>query len=121
MLILAEFWDVIWWLFWAFLLAAYFYILIVVFADLWTNKWNGWITAAWTVAIFFFPLIGILAYMIFRPEPTADEKAAFYRQQAGISDAEELEKLASLHDQGVLSDEEFAAQKARVLGTTASG
>jgi hypothetical protein len=30
--------------------------------------------------------------------------------------AEELEQLASLHDRGVLSDEEFAAAKARLLG-----
>lgn len=121
MLILADFWEVIWWLFWAFLLAAYFYILIVVFADLWTNEWNGWITAAWTVAIFFFPLLGILAYMIFRPEPSAEQKAAMYRQQAGISDAEELQKLAELNSSGALTDEEFAAQKAKILGTPAGG
>jgi hypothetical protein len=118
-LILADFWEVIWWLFWAFLLAAYFYILIVVFADLWTNKWNGWITAAWTVGIFFFPLIGILAYMIFRPQPTAAEEAAYYRQQAGISDAEELQKLHDLNQSGAITDEEFAAQKAKILGTPA--
>ena len=116
MLIIADFWDVIAWLFWAFLLAAYFYILIVVFADLWTNEWNGWITALWTFFIFFFPLIGILAYIIFRPEPSPEQKAAAMRQEAGISDAEELEKLSELHDRGVLSDEEFAAQKAKILG-----
>jgi Short C-terminal domain len=29
----------------------------------------------------------------------------------------ELERLASMHDSGVLSDEEFAAAKAKVLGT----
>jgi len=28
----------------------------------------------------------------------------------------ELEKLGSLHDQGILTDEEFAAQKAKILG-----
>jgi hypothetical protein len=28
-----------------------------------------------------------------------------------------LEKLAALHQQGVLTDEEFAAQKARILAT----
>jgi hypothetical protein len=116
-LIIADFWDVIWWLFWAFLLAAYFYILIVVFADLWTNEWNGWITALWTAFIFFFPLIGILAYMIFRPEPTPEQKAAMMRQQAGVTNAEELQMLADLHDRGVLNDEQFEAQKATVLGS----
>ncbi len=109
------FWEVIGWLFFAFLLAVWLYLLIVIFTDLWTNKWNGWITAAWTVGIVGFPLIGILAYMIFRPEPTPAQKAAMYRQEAGISTAEELEKLSDLHNKGVLSDDEFAEQKARVL------
>jgi Short C-terminal domain len=29
---------------------------------------------------------------------------------------EQLEKLAKLHDEGALTDEEFAAQKAKLLG-----
>ncbi len=31
-------------------------------------------------------------------------------------DTQRLEELGRLHDQGVLTDEEFAAQKARILG-----
>ena len=34
---------------------------------------------------------------------------------AGGSSADELAKLAQLRDQGVLTDQEFAAQKARLL------
>jgi hypothetical protein len=30
---------------------------------------------------------------------------------------EQLKRLAQLHDQGILTDEEFAASKARILGT----
>ncbi len=30
---------------------------------------------------------------------------------------EQLQRLAQLHDQGILTDEEFAASKARILGT----
>lgn len=33
-----------------------------------------------------------------------------------MSDSEELQRLADLHQRGVLSDEEFARAKARVLG-----
>ncbi len=33
---------------------------------------------------------------------------------------EQLEKLAQLHTQGILTDEEFAAQKAKLLGLDAS-
>jgi len=39
------------------------------------------------------------------PAPAADDATS------------ELERLASLHASGVLSDEEFAAAKAKVLGT----
>ncbi|KQY85342.1 PspC domain-containing protein [Pelomonas sp. Root1444] len=37
-----------------------------------------------------------------------------------MNDAEELAKLAELHARGVLSDEEFAKAKARVLGGQAA-
>jgi hypothetical protein len=33
------------------------------------------------------------------------------------SNAEELSKLADLHSKGVLSDDEFAAQKAKILAS----
>lgn len=39
------------------------------------------------------------------PTPQADDAAG------------ELERLASLHDSGALSDEEFASAKAKILGT----
>jgi hypothetical protein len=34
----------------------------------------------------------------------------------GPDPIEQLKQLAALHDQGVLTDEEFAAQKAKLLG-----
>ena len=37
--------------------------------------------------------------------------------QAGPSMADQLNQLADLHNQGVLSDSEFAAAKAKLLGT----
>ena len=38
-----------------------------------------------------------------------------------MSNADELSKLSELHQRGVLSDEEFAQAKARVLGGIGSG
>lgn len=35
---------------------------------------------------------------------------------AGSSDLDQLEKLADLHAQGILTDEEFAAKKKQILG-----
>jgi hypothetical protein len=56
------------------------------------------------------------------------DQAAYEEQQAQYAAAapapapaaedpyEALRKLAELHDQGILTDEEFAAQKAKILG-----
>jgi hypothetical protein len=48
----------------------------------------------------------------------AQQKAqqAYIQQVAGTSSADELAKLAKLHQDGVLSADEFAAQKAKLLG-----
>jgi hypothetical protein len=47
-----------------------------------------------------------------------DAFASYVRQAAGSSSstADELTKLAGLRDSGVITDAEFAAQKARLLG-----
>jgi hypothetical protein len=36
---------------------------------------------------------------------------------AGPDPIEQLKQLGALHEQGILTDEEFAAQKAKILGT----
>ena len=55
----------------------------------------------------------------------AEQDAAAYQEQApppqpaaaaAPDPIEHLKELAKLHEQGVLTDEEFAAQKAKVLG-----
>jgi hypothetical protein len=35
---------------------------------------------------------------------------------SGGSDVDQLQKLADLHDQGILTDDEFAAKKKQILG-----
>ncbi|HEY5696806.1 MAG TPA: SHOCT domain-containing protein [Acidimicrobiales bacterium] len=55
----------------------------------------------------------------------AEDEQAQYEQQmaqqpapapAPAGDAAELQQLADLHAQGILTDEEFAAKKAQILG-----
>ncbi len=47
----------------------------------------------------------------------AAAQAAAGAQAAGADPTEKLSRLADLHDRGVLTDEEFASQKAKILGT----
>ena len=50
-------------------------------------------------------------------EPQPAYEAALAPQAAPAADTiQQLKDLAALRDQGVLTDEEFAAQKARILG-----
>jgi hypothetical protein len=49
------------------------------------------------------------------PAPVAEPAAASVG--LGPDDIEELKQLADLKDQGILTEEEFAAQKAKILGS----
>ena len=73
------------------------------------------------------PFITGLIYLIARghgmAERAAKERAdakrgfdSYVREQAHSSPADELDKLQGLRERGALTDVEFEAQKARVLG-----
>ena len=49
------------------------------------------------------------------PEPVYDAPPPRRRRRVSFDAMEQLKGLAALHDQGVLTDEEFAAQKATIL------
>ena len=52
------------------------------------------------------------------PPPSTEPAQAAAPETGGLTPAalEELKQLGDLHDQNVLTDEEFAREKARVLG-----
>jgi hypothetical protein len=55
-----------------------------------------------------------------QPEPAYQEPAPQYQEpppQPQQDMVQQLKDLAELKDQGILTEEEFAAQKARILGT----
>ena len=60
-----------------------------------------------------------------QPRPLADAQAQQYAPPPApapapaqeVDVASQLERLADLKDQGILTEEEFAAQKAKLLGT----
>jgi len=83
---------------------------------------SGVAKGLWAVAVVLLPLIGMLIYFITRPDtadmgPTAEAK---YRELQAAELTEErlaeIEKLSTLRDSGALTDEEFAAMKAKILG-----
>ena len=85
---------------------------------------GGW-KAVWVACVILVPFFGTLIYLITRPSgATQEERAAidaasreFVEKYSPSSAAEQLQMLSDLHDRGKLTDEEFAAEKARLLGT----
>ena len=78
--------------------------------------------------VVLLPLVGVLIYVVVRGDSMRDRDVAraraqqddmdaFVRQAAGTSGgvADELTKLTELRSTGVISDEEFASQKAKLL------
>lgn len=75
----------------------------------------------WAVAVVLLPLIGMLVYFTTRPDSPAIAPGAV-PGKTGVEDVTEfdtminhVERLAELHEAGTLSDEEFAAAKARLI------
>ena len=120
--------GVFWTLLWLFLWIIWLFLVVRIVIDIFrSDDLSGWAKSAWLIFILVLPLIGVLVYLIARGEGVWSREAAharrnerafqdYVRQTAGpTSTADELSKLAALRDQGVLTDEEFAQQKAKLL------
>jgi uncharacterized membrane protein YcjF (UPF0283 family) len=114
-----------------FLFAAWLMILFQIIGDLFRDhSVSGWGKAAWTVFLIFVPFLAALIYLVARGEGMREralaqqqeakkELDAYVRQATaseGSSPADELTKLARLHDENKLSDEEFDRAKAKIVG-----
>jgi ABC-type multidrug transport system fused ATPase/permease subunit len=110
-----------------FLMILWIWIAIMVIIDIFrSHDMGGWAKALWLVFVIVLPYLGVFIYLIARGGKMAEhrqkdvEQAQSEFQQAvkdagGVDTAGQLEKLAALKERGVLSDEEFAAQKAKLL------
>jgi len=68
----------------------------------------------WLLAFCFVPIIGPLIYLAIRPPGTTATERAM--AEGGTSAADELVRLADLHDRQKLTDTEYQAAKAQHLG-----
>ena len=117
---------------WFFLFFIWIWLLIVVFSDLFrSHDLSGWAKAAWVIGIIILPYLGVLLYLIVRGHKMAEHAQqaaaaqdaaakAYIQQAAGTtgSTADEIQRLADLKSQGVISDAEFEAGKAKALGVS---
>ena len=97
------------------LFVAWLCLLFYVYADIFrSHDLSGGAKALWVLAIFIFPMLGTLAYLIVRGGEI-HERAALAARRASSSSLDELERLAALHRQGSVSDEEFESAKRQLL------
>jgi Short C-terminal domain/Phospholipase_D-nuclease N-terminal len=122
--LLAMFWTLMFWFIWI----SWILLLFRVFADIFRSRdMGGGKKALWIVLVLALPFLGVLLYVIARgnsmsqrdlAQAEANEAAfrASVQQAAGSgSAADELTKLANLQSQGLITEAEFAAQKAKLL------
>jgi hypothetical protein len=118
-------------LFWTmmifFLWVAWIILLFRVFADIFRSDMGGGAKALWSIFVILVPFLGVFIYVIANGRAMGErdiaiaqqresDMQAYIRQTAGTAgNADELAKLAALRDQGALTDEEFSAQKAKLL------
>ena len=119
-------------LFWSmmifFLWVAWIVLLFRVFADIVRSQdMGGWAKAFWSIFVILLPFLGVFIYVIANGRAMGERDIAiaqqreaefqtYVRQTAGTGGAaDELTKLAALRESGVLTDAEFAAQKAKLL------
>jgi len=114
---------------WFFLFFIEIWLMVSVFIDLFrSHDLKGWKKALWVVFVLVFPLIGILAYFIFRGDKMRAHQlqGQQYQEQAfrdyvkhvagtGVSPADELSRLAALKRDGVISEDEFQQLKSEVV------
>jgi ABC-type multidrug transport system fused ATPase/permease subunit len=115
-----------------FLFFIWIWLLVTVFVDIFRSRdLNGWVKALWCIFVIILPFLGVFVYLIARggkmheraAQDAAKQQRAFddYVRQAagnGSDTASQLSKLADLKSQGVLTDGEFEAQKAKILTTS---
>jgi len=121
------FWSMLWFFVWITWLMLLFRVIGDIFRS---HDMGGGAKALWLFVVIVMPFLGVFIYMIARGHAMTqhdmdaaharDEQMKAYVQQVTASNgstgsADELAKLAELNKSGVLTDAEFAQQKAKIL------
>jgi hypothetical protein len=132
-MILAEFGDgdILLFILEVFFFVIWFWLLIVVFGDLFRDhELSGWAKAIWVIVVVLLPYLGILIYLIARGGGMAQRSAkqmADMQQQfdsyvkataasgGGGSSVDQIAQAKTLLDSGAISQAEFDSIKAKAL------
>jgi Phospholipase_D-nuclease N-terminal len=122
-------WEFTWFAIGVCIYVSYIVVLIYIVGDIFADSGRaGWAKALWIAVLIFLPVFGGLAYLIAhgramslrraaRNDVAREEFARYVQTAAGTNVAQQISEAKTLQDDGVLSAEEFAALKERLLRT----
>lgn len=118
-----------WTMLWFFLFVAWIMILFQTITDIFRSRdMSGIAKAIWMLFVIVLPYLGVFVYLLVRGGKMAERRMAeaqeaeaafkaYVRDTAGASDpAAQIAQLADLRDRGAITDAEFEAGKAKILG-----
>ena len=122
--------QVMWTMFVFFCWIIWFWLLITVFADLFSrHDTSGWAKVGWCVFVIILPFLGIFVYLISQGKSMgerAQQRAQAQQTQmddyvrsvaSSSSPTEEIAKGKELLDRGAITQAEYDQLKAKALGT----
>jgi len=125
-----SFGDVMYSMFVFFLWILWFWLLFMVFGDLFTrHDIGGWGKAAWCIFVIIVPFLGTFIYLIVEGRHMSERAAQrAQRQQTQMDDyvrsvassgsaTDEIARGKELLDSGAISETEFNQLKSKALGT----
>ena len=123
-----SFWDIIWFIFVAYLFFAYLMVLFSVITDLFRNRDSSGIAkACWIVLLIILPIITVIVYVIVHGsgmaqrsaerahEVQAQQESYIKGVAGGKSPSEQVAQAKSLLDSGAISQAEYDSMKAKAL------
>jgi hypothetical protein len=121
------FMDVLWSMIIFFFWVIWIWIVITVLIDIFRrHDIGGWAKAAWTVFVVILPWLGVLIYLIAQHDGMRErsvkqaqaqrqEMDEYVRTTASGGSVADIAKAKELLDAGTITQEEFAALKAKAL------
>jgi hypothetical protein len=117
--------DVMWTMLVFFMWVIWFWLLIVIFTDLFRRDLSGWAKAGWVIFLIILPYLGVLIYLITQSKAMAERRNqeaqaaqsqfdSYVRNVSGGS-AEQIAKGKQLLDSGAITPEEYEALKRKAL------
>ena len=123
-----SFWDIIWFIFVAYVFFAYLMVLFSVIGDIFRNKeTSGFTKALWILLLIVLPFITLIVYVIIhgtgmterssrQAEAVQAQQEAYVKNLAGTnSPADQVTQAKKLLDSGAITQPEYDSLKAKAL------